>query len=64
MTKDHKPAPFAKKPEEVAEKILNAILKNKRKLSIKYSSFEIMLLFYAFKLIPLSILNAIEKRVL
>ena len=64
MTKDHKPAPFAKEPEEVAEKILNAILSNKRKLSIKYSSFEIMLLFYAFKIIPLSILNVIEKRVL
>ena len=64
MTKDHKSAPFAKEPEEVAEKILNAILNNKKKLSIKYSSFEIMLLFYVFKLIPLSILNAIERRVL
>ena len=64
MTKDHKSAPFAKDPKEVAERVLSAVLSNKRRLSIRYSSFEIRLLFYAFKLIPLPVLNAIEKKIL
>ena len=64
MTKDHKSAPFAKDPKEVAERVLGAVLSNKRRLSIRYSSFEIRLLFYAFKLIPLPVLNAIEKKIL
>lgn len=64
MTKDHKIPPFSRNPEDIAKKILNIILSNKKELSIKYSSFEIMLLFYLFKLIPLSLLNAIEKRML
>ena len=64
MTKDHKIPPFAKDPKEIAKSVLSTVLNNKKKLSIKYSSFEIRLLFYAFKLTPLSVLNAIEKRML
>ena len=62
MTADHKEPPFAKNPEEVADKLIKAISDNKKKVSIVYSSLPILLLFNIFKVIPLSILNAIEKK--
>ena len=64
MTADHKEPPFAKNPEEVADKLIKAISDNKKKVSIVYSSLPILLLFNIFKVIPLSILNAIEKRLI
>ena len=64
MTADHKEPPFAKNPEEVADKLIKAIGDNKKKVSIVYSSLPILLLFNIFKVIPLSILNAIEKRLI
>ena len=62
MTADHKEPPFAKNPEEVADKLIKAIGDNEKKVSIVYSSLAILLLFHVFKVIPLSILNAIEKK--
>ena len=62
MTADHKEPPFAKNPEEVADKLIKAIRDNEKKVSIVYSSLAILLLFHIFKVIPLSILNAIEKK--
>ena len=64
MTADHKEPPFAKNPEEVADKLIKAIGDNEKKVSIVYSSLAILLLFHVFKVIPLSILNAIEKRLI
>ena len=64
MTEDHKEPPFGKNPEEVAEKIVNAILNNRKRISTVYSSIPIFLLFYAFKLVPLNILNSIERRLI
>ena len=64
MTADHKEPPFTKNPEEVAEKLTKAIGNNKKKVSIVYSSLPILLLFNIFKVIPLSILNALEKRLI
>ena len=64
MTADHKEPPFAKNPEEVADKLIKAISDNKKKVSIVYSSLPILLLFNIFKVIPLSILNALEKRLI
>ena len=64
MTAGHKEPPFAKNPEEVAEKLIKAIADNEKRVSIVYSSLPILLLFNIFKVIPLSILNAIEKRLI
>jgi len=64
MTKDHKEPPFSKNPEQVAEKIINSITNNQKRISIKYSSFQVMFLFYIFKVIPLYILNTIERKLL
>ena len=64
MTKDHKEPPFSKSSEQVAEKIIKALTNNRRRISIKYSSFQIMFLFYLFKVIPLYILNTIERKLL
>ena len=64
MTKDHKEPPFSKNSEQVAEKIIKAFTSNQRRISIKYSSFQIMFLFYLFKVIPLYILNTIERKLL
>ena len=64
MTKDHKEPPFSKNPEQVAKKIINSITNNQKRISIKYSSFQVMFLFYIFKVIPLYILNTIERKLL
>ena len=64
MTKDHKEPPFSKNPEQVAEKIINSIKNNQKIISSKYSSFQVMFLFYIFKVIPLYILNTIERKLL
>lgn len=62
MTKNHKEPPFSKNSEQVAEKVIAALTSNQKRISIKYSSFQIMFLFYLFKVIPLYILNAIERK--
>ena len=64
MTANHKEPPFAKNPEEVAAKLIKTIINNKKRVSVVYSSLPILLLFNVFKVVPLSLLNAIEKRLI
>ncbi len=64
MTATHREPPFAKNPEEVAAKLIKTIANNKKRVAVVYSSLPILLLFKVFKVIPLSLLNAIEKRLI